>query len=156
MTVPTGINVSETAAMANSAPNQFSPWVTEREIAVRSREPTTAAPLDHAPLTSTAPRRISWSIRSWMTPISGDDGHLIDDRRLVRSLEGTVKTHAGDGVALGVEAEQEERDVVALFEFEATQRALKAATAEDSFGLVQVDLPEVRSLQGMVTFEAHA
>jgi hypothetical protein len=65
---------------------------------------------------------------------------------LVRTLERTVKSHAGDGVTLGVEAEQEERDVVALFEFEPTQRALKASTTEDSLGLIQVDLPEVRSL----------
>jgi len=64
----------------------------------------------------------------------------------VRTLEGTVKAHSGDGVPVGVEAQEKERDVVAFFEFEATQRALKASTTKDSLGLIQVDLPEIRSL----------
>jgi len=39
----------DTAAIANSAPSQFMPCVTEREMALSRRVPTTVAPLDHAP-----------------------------------------------------------------------------------------------------------
>ena len=64
------------------------PCVTEREMAVRSRAPTTAAPLDHAPLTSTAPRRISLVDQIVDDADLGRRRHLFDDRRLVRCPRG--------------------------------------------------------------------
>jgi hypothetical protein len=72
------------------------------------------------------------------------------------ALQGAMEAHAGDGVAVGVETEDEQRDAVALFEVGPSQRALKSPTAKDTFGLVEVNLPEVRSFQGMVAFETDA
>ena len=68
-------------------------------------------------------------------------GHLIDDRGLMAALERAMEAHAGDGIAVGVEAQDEQRDAGALFEVGASQRALKSPTAKDSFGLIEVDLP---------------
>jgi hypothetical protein len=67
-----------------------------------------------------------------------------------------VKTYAGDRGVVRVEPENEQRDAVAFFEFQASQRSLKSSTPEDSLGLIEVDLPEVGALQGVVTLEAHS
>jgi hypothetical protein len=67
-----------------------------------------------------------------------------------------VETNASNSGAVGVEAQDEQRHAVALFEFEPSLRSLKSPTAEDAFGLVEVDLPQIGPLQRVVTFEANA
>ena len=67
VTSPTGSIRSATAAIANSAPSQFSACTTEREKTTSRRYPVAASPSDQAPLISIAPRRAS---RSMDSPIS--------------------------------------------------------------------------------------
>jgi len=67
-----------------------------------------------------------------------------------------VETHASDRGTVGIKSQNEQRHTVALFEFEASQRSLKSSTAEDALGLVEVNLPEIGSLQRMVAFETYS
>jgi len=55
-----------------------------------------------------------------------------------------------------VETEDEQGDAVSFFEFEASQRALKSSTPEDSLGLVEVHLPEIGPFQRVVPLEANS
>jgi hypothetical protein len=66
-----------------------------------------------------------------------------------------VKPYAGHGITVGVETQDEQRDAVALFEVDPSQRPLKSAAAKDPFGFVEVYLPEIRSLQRMVALETN-
>ena len=68
-------------------------------------------------------------------------------------LERPVAAHAGDGLAVGVEAQEEERDAVALFELLQVQLALEAEVAVAPFSLVEVELPQIGPLMGVVAFE---
>ena len=119
-------SVSETAATANSAPSHCIAWVTDREIVATRRWPVTLSPLEKAPLISIAPwaTRPSIDARDLVDLRGGP--HLLDEGGLVAPVERAVASDARDDLAVGVEAEEEERDAVALLEVPASQRALEA------------------------------
>ena len=88
-----------------------------------------------------------------ISPISGDEA--ISSTSAVSWLPSSgpwMRTPATTR-SFGVEAEEEERHVVALLELAAAQRALEAAAAIDALGLVQVQLPQVGPKQRVVPFE---
>ena len=71
-------------------------------------------------------------------------------------LERAVAPYAGHGVPMGVEAQEEERHAVPLFELLQMQLSLEAEVAVATLRLVEVELPQVGSLMGVVPLEPHA
>jgi hypothetical protein len=67
-----------------------------------------------------------------------------------------VEPDAGDGLSVGRKAQEEQRHAMAFFELLAPKRSLEASMTVDALRLVQVDLPQVRPFQGVMTFEADA
>ncbi len=61
-------------------------------------------------------------------------------------LQRPVAADAGHGVAVGVEAQEEQRDAVALVELLQMQLALETEIAVAPLRLVQVELPQVGPL----------
>jgi hypothetical protein len=74
---------------------------------------------------------------------------------LVATLERTVESHAGDRFAVGVKTQEEEGDTVSVFKVLTAKRSLEAPISIDSFGPVQIELPQIRSLVGMMAFESN-
>jgi hypothetical protein len=69
-------------------------------------------------------------------------------------LEGAVAPDPGDHLAVFCEAEEEQRDAIALLELLAPERPFEAVVSVDPLGLVEVELPEVRSENRVVSLEA--
>ena len=67
-----------------------------------------------------------------------------------------MEANAADSLAFGIETEDEQRDVAALFEFLAMQCPLEAVATISSLTLVKIDLPEIGSLERVVTLESDA
>jgi hypothetical protein len=71
----------------------------------------------------------------------------------VATLEGTVESHAGDRIAVGVKTQEEEGNTVSVFKVLTAKGSLEATISIDPFGPVQIELPQIRSLVGMMAFE---
>ena len=89
-----------------------------------------------------------------MSSISGDAAISSIKSGLVAPLEGAVEADTGDGLALGREAKEEQGDAAAIFEILAAKGALEAVVAVDALGLVEVHLPQVGPLEGVVALES--
>jgi hypothetical protein len=71
-------------------------------------------------------------------------------------LEGTVESHSGNGLTLGIKAQKEEGNAVAFFEVAASKGLFKSATAIDALGAIEVHLPQIRSFKRMVALKTNA
>jgi hypothetical protein len=64
--------------------------------------------------------------------------------------------HAGYGVTLGIESQEEQRDAVAFLQVSPAKGVLKPVVAVPPLSLAEIVLPQVRTLGGVVTLEADA
>jgi hypothetical protein len=71
-------------------------------------------------------------------------------------FEGAVEPYPRNSLAIRGESEVEQRHAGAVLEITAAQRLFEAVTSIDALGSVEVDLPEIGSLNGMVSLEANA
>jgi hypothetical protein len=81
--------------------------------------------------------------------------HLLEQEGLIPGVQRAVATDAGHGLAVDVEAQEEQRDAVPLVEVLEVQLSLEAEVAVAPLRLVQVELPQVGSLIGVVPLEPH-
>jgi hypothetical protein len=87
--------------------------------------------------------------------ISGEEPISCEQEGLVARFQRAVAADAGHGLAVGVEAQEEQRDAVPLVEVLEVQLALEAEVAVAPLRLVQVELPQVGPLMGVVALEPH-
>ena len=87
--------------------------------------------------------------------ISGEDPISFIKKAWWLDFERAVAPHAGHGVPMGVEAQEEERHAVPLFELLQVQLSLEAEIAVAPLRLVQIELPQVGPLMGVVPLEPH-
>ena len=142
--------------MENSAPSQFMAWTKHRDMATARRWPMTASPFDQRALNldGTEAGLLVDQGRDFVN--IGACCHLFYQARLVTSLERPVKADARDRLAVGGKAEEEEGHTVAVLEIAPSQGLFEPVVPVDALGPVQVHLPEVRSLEGMMALEANA
>jgi hypothetical protein len=64
-----------------------------------------------------------------------------------------VKAHPGDRLSFSVEAQEEEWNTVTLLKFKSSKGAFESVAPVLSFGLIQIDLPEVGTFQRVMPLE---
>jgi hypothetical protein len=72
------------------------------------------------------------------------------------AFEWSVKAHAGNGVAVGRESEEEEVNTITTLEVPTSKGSLESVTSKHRLGAVEINLPEIGSLKRMVSFKSNA
>jgi hypothetical protein len=71
------------------------------------------------------------------------------------SFKRTVKSNTADRITTLVKTEEEKWYALTFFEVVTIQSLLEPPIAVDAFGTIKIDLPEIGTLVGVVTFESH-
>ncbi len=67
-----------------------------------------------------------------------------------------MEPYSRNSIAIRGETEEEERYAMAILEIATVQRLFETVASIDALGSVEVDLPEVGPLDGMVPFKSNA
>jgi hypothetical protein len=74
----------------------------------------------------------------------------------MRTFEGSMHPHSGDRLVVLVEGQEEEGYALARLEVSTSKRVLEAPVSVHALCSVEVDLPEIGPVIGVVTFESNS